>query len=85
MTRAPAKRGVKTPSKRAINEDAEIKKHLPRMRKIHPELREMVNSFLREKNLPLKVNAIHFTTNMASPNFNCCTIDGMVVCGPKCG
>ena len=85
MTRAPGKRAKKTLSKRATIQDAEITKHLPRVREIHPELREMVNNFLQKQNLPLKVNAMHFTTNMRSTAFNCCTINGMVVCGPQCG
>jgi len=85
MTKAPPKRAKKTPSKRATRQDAEINKHLPMVREIHPQLREMVNNFLQEKNVPLKVNAMHFTTNMASANFNCCIINGIVVCGPQCG
>ena len=84
MTRPPAKRTQTSPIKRATNKDAEIKKHLPKMRKVHPELREMVNNFLQERNLPLRVNAMHFTTKISSANFNCCTINGMVVCGPQC-
>ena len=81
---APAKRGKKRVVKRSTNQGAKVRKHLPTVRKIHPELRKMVNNFLRERKLPLKVHAIHFTTDMASGNFNCCTINGMVVCGPQC-
>jgi hypothetical protein len=75
----------KTAAKRGTNQNAKVKKHLPAMRKIHQELRKTVNNFLQQKNLPLKVQAMHFTTNMASVDFRCCTIDGMVVCGPQCG
>jgi hypothetical protein len=84
-TTLPTKRGKKRPIKRARSQDAEAKKRLHAVREIHPELREMVNNFLRERNLPLKVHAMHFTTDMASSDFNCCTIDGKVVCGPQCG
>jgi hypothetical protein len=84
-TKPPTKRGKKRSIKRARSQDAEVKKHLPAVREIHPELREMVNNFLRERNLPLKVHAMHFTTDLASSDFNCCTINGMVVCGPQCG
>lgn len=81
----PSKRAKKKAVKRATNQDAKAKRHLPAVRKIHPELREMVNNFLRERKLPLKVHAMHFSTNMASMGFKCCTINGMVVCGPQCG
>ena len=84
-SKVSAKRTKKRALKRATNQDAEVKKHLPAMREIHPELREVVNNFLQQRNLPLKVHAMHFTTNMASADFNCCTINGMVVCGPQCG
>jgi hypothetical protein len=83
--KTPSKQDRKTPSKRAKIQSAEIEKHLPRMREIHPELRQMVNNFLQEKQIPLKVNAMHFTTNIASADSNCCVINGMVVCGPQCG
>jgi hypothetical protein len=83
--KARLKQDRKTPSKRAKPQSAEIEKHLPRMREIHPELRQLVNNFLEEKQIPLKVNTMHFTTNLASADFNCCTINGMVVCGPQCG
>ena len=84
-SKVPGKRTKKKPVKQATNKDARAKKHLPAVRKIHPELRELVNNFLRERKLPLKVHAIHFTTNMTSMAFKCCTINGMVVCGPQCG
>jgi hypothetical protein len=84
-SKAAAKRAKKRPVKRATSQDAEAKKHLPAVRELHPELREMVNNFLQQKNLPLKVHAMHFTTDMAAADFNCCTINGMVVCGPQCG
>jgi hypothetical protein len=79
------KRATKKTVKQETDQDAWIKKHLPAVREIHPELREMVNSFLQQKNLPLKLHSMHFTTDMASADFNCCTINGMVVCGPQCG
>ena len=65
-------------------QNAEIEQHLHVVRAIHPELREMVNNFLQKKNLPLKVEAMHFTTSSASGDFKCCVINGTVVCGPQC-
>jgi hypothetical protein len=81
----PSKHAKKKAVKRAANQDAKVRKHLPAVREIHPELREIVNNFLQERKIPLKVHSMHFTTNMASESFGCCTINGMVVCGPQCG
>jgi len=62
-----------------------IEKHLPKIRDIHPELRQLVNSFLDKKKIPLRLDAMHFTSEVTDESeFNCCTINGMVVCGPQC-
>lgn len=84
-SKASGNRANKRVVKRATNQDSKVHEHLPAMREIHPELREMVNNFLQSKNIPLKVHAIHFTTDMDSADVNCCVINGMVVCGPQCG
>ena len=73
----------KSKSTRTANQDINIEKHLPKMNEIHPELRKLVNSFLEERNIPLKVDAMHFTSE-ATGEYNCCKINGMVVCGPQC-
>jgi|HubBroStandDraft_6_1064221.scaffolds.fasta_scaffold4028713_1 hypothetical protein len=83
MTKKPtsSKRGGKSKSTPTANQD--IEKHLSKIKEIHPELRKLVNRFLEEKNIPLKVGAMHFTSE-AEADYGCCTINGMVVCGPQC-
>jgi hypothetical protein len=85
MTKKPTslKRNGKSKNTRSENQGINIAKHLPKMNKIHPELRKLVNNFLEERNIPLKVDAMHFTSEAAVEN-NCCIINGMVVCGPQC-
>jgi hypothetical protein len=77
-----SKRSGKAKTARTANQD--IEKHLSKMKEIHPELRQLVNNFLEEKNIPLKLDAMHFTSE-AEGEYDCCTINGMVVCGPQCG
>ncbi len=78
-----SKQSGKLKNTRTANQDINIEKHLPKMKKIHPELRKLVNSFLEKRNIPLKVGAMHFTSE-AAVDYKCCTINGMVVCGPQC-
>jgi hypothetical protein len=57
--------------------------HRVALNDVHPELREMINNFLQEKNIPLQLHSIRFADE--SPGgFNCCIIAGMVHCGPEC-
>jgi len=82
---AATKQARKVTVNSSADRDMELKKHIPKMKEVHPERCELVNKLLKEKNIPLKVNAMHFTANMASVDSNCCVIDGMVVFGPRCG
>jgi hypothetical protein len=58
-------------------------RHLPKLRKVHPELRKMVDDFLKEKNIPLQVAKMHFSASVNGDQ-HCCTIDGETVCGSEC-
>jgi hypothetical protein len=60
-----------------------IEKHISKMNEIHPELRKLVNTFLTERDIPLKVHVMHFTSK-ATKESKCCYINGKVVCGPPC-
>lgn len=57
--------------------------HVSKLNEVHPELRAMVNNFLSEKNIPLKVHTMHFAEKVGK-DFKCCLINGRIVCGPQC-
>ncbi|GEM_PF-6002310 len=85
MTRktTSSKRSGSSRSTLTSNRDVSIEKHLPKMNEIHSELRKLVNTFLEERNVPLKVHAMHFASTAAEES-KCCIINGKVVCGPQC-
>ena len=49
-----------------------------------PELRAMVNDFLKSKNIGLQVHTMHFVS-AAAGDFHCCKIGDHIECGPQCG
>jgi hypothetical protein len=83
-TTARAKK--RKPAKKAAVKKQAIKplpNHAATLSDLHPELTQLINDFLQKKKIPLQLHSIRLAT--ASPTgFGCCTIAGMVHCGPEC-
>jgi hypothetical protein len=59
-------------------------RHLAKLTDVHPELRAMVNDFLKSKNIGLQVHTMHFVS-AAAGDFHCCKVGDHIECGPQCG
>jgi hypothetical protein len=57
--------------------------HISRLKRVHPQMRRMINKFLRSKKIPLKVHTLRFVEDVGD-DYNCCVINGQIVCGPQC-
>jgi hypothetical protein len=75
--RSTAPRSMKTASKTTT-------RHLTKINDVHPELRAMVNDFLKSKKIGLQVHTMHFV-RAAAGDFHCCKVGDHIECGPQCG